>query len=118
MHAGAREHAEQRLAELDAAEWRMREIERAAADYANQLSGLDAEQRYVRIAQKIHPGLGTIEVDGNGRLLRVSLDRDALATSDRNSLGRRILEALAAARAEASAQYKHEAAGIARRNRV
>ncbi|MGI5327416.1 YbaB/EbfC family nucleoid-associated protein [Actinomadura nitritigenes] len=96
----------------------MLEIERAATDYANQLSDLDAEQRHVRIAQRIRPGLGTIEVDGDGRLLHLSLDRDALATSDRNSLGRRILEALAAARAEASARYKQEAARIARRNRV
>lgn len=118
MDARARARAEQRLAELADAERRMIEMERAANDYASQLSDLANEQRYVRITQKIPPGLGTIEVDGDGRLLQASLDRNALVTSDRNALGRRILEALAAARAEASTRYKQEAARIAQRNRV
>jgi DNA-binding protein YbaB len=114
----ARAHAEQRLADLAEAERRMLETERAVTDYMNQLSDLNNEQRYIRIAQKIRPGLGTIEVDGDGRLLHLRLDRDALMTSDRDSLGSRILEALAAARTEASVQYKRKAARIARRNRV
>ncbi|MBO2459404.1 YbaB/EbfC family nucleoid-associated protein [Actinomadura violacea] len=87
-------------------------------DYVNQLSNLGNEQRHIRITQKIRPGLGTIEVDGDGRLLHVSLERDALMTSDRNALGNRILEALAAARTEAGDHYKQEAARIIRRNRV
>lgn len=116
--AGARARAEQRLAELAEAERRMLETERAVNDHVEQLSDLDARQRHVRITQKIRPGLGTIDVDGDGRLLHVSLDRDGLVTSDRSLVGRRILDALAAARAEAGAQYRQEASRIARRNRV
>ncbi|WP_160573533.1 YbaB/EbfC family nucleoid-associated protein [Actinomadura physcomitrii] len=116
--ARARARADQNLARLAEAERRMLETERAVSDHVEQLSELSDQQRYVRITHKIRPGLGTIEVDGDGRLLHVSLLHSELVTSDRSLLGRRILEALAAARAEASAQYKKEAARIARRNRV
>ena len=111
-------HAERRLAELAAAEQRMLHTEHAITDYVNELYSLGDERQHIRIIQKIRPGIGTMEVDGDGRLLHLSLDHRALLVSDHNALGRRILEALAAARAEATAQYKQEAARIARRNRV
>ncbi|WP_433150714.1 hypothetical protein ACQPZ8_13700 [Actinomadura nitritigenes] len=106
------------MAELAEAERRMAETERAVTDHVEQLSALSGQHRYVRVTQKIRPGLGTVEVDGDGRLLHVSLVHGELVTSDGNLLGRRILESLAVARAEASARYKQEAARIARRNRV
>jgi DNA-binding protein YbaB len=113
-----RAHAARRLGELAEAERRMAEIERAADEFLDDVTRLRENRLSIHVTQKIGPGLGTLEVDGNGRLTGITLSRHAVAMSDTGILGSRILRALDAARTEASAQYKQELARLARRHRT
>jgi DNA-binding protein YbaB len=57
---------------------------------------------------EIEADMGSVTVDGHGRLVRVQLNPESLETGDTSKLGTRILEAIVAARRHAlSARDAH-----------
>ncbi|WP_329242456.1 YbaB/EbfC family nucleoid-associated protein [Actinoallomurus sp. NBC_01490] len=50
---------------------------------------------------EIESGMGSVTVDGHGRIIRVRLNPDSLETGDASKLGPRVLEAITVARRRA-----------------
>lgn len=93
----------------------MRDIERSTEALIGDVEAMEEELANERTTFQIERRLGSITVDGNGRLVALSLDADRVKMSDRRVLGARIIQALDMARAEMQKTYKHRLNEIGRR---
>lgn len=105
--------AEARLAQAREMSRRLAELEDALADYAAGAEK-DASSPEERITCEIEPGLGVVEVDGNGELIDIRLDARLVGASNPAVLGERVLAALHRAEAEARSTTRERMRLLAR----
>lgn len=91
------------LAEAAELAARTRVLEESLEDFGRRHGELRDRLGGLRFTAEIDPGLGTVTVDGTGRVLEIGFEPRAVAVADPSRLGPRVLEALNKARAEASA---------------
>lgn len=93
------------LAEAISLSRRAQQLEHDLERLDSALSAVQESRSSEVVIHKIEAGLGTVRVDGHGRLLDITLDTGAVSRSNPDIFGERILTALHAAEKEAHNAY-------------
>ncbi|HEU5156798.1 MAG TPA: YbaB/EbfC family nucleoid-associated protein [Streptosporangiaceae bacterium] len=83
-----------RQAELINMMQRTRALVAGAEDAIRGAEAFDDQMLHATWTQEIHPGLGTVTIDGRGRLRSLDLEPGAVRQSDTSRLGERVLAAI------------------------